>query len=81
MFTKKCIQKIFVFYDKYRKIMYTIKKRTSKRTKQNGYMYTDNKSSCEKKIYYSFKQHTTQTFTFADITASFKTPKKSWRPY
>ena len=29
--------------------MYTIKKRTSKRIKQNGYMYTDNKSSCEKK--------------------------------
>ena len=60
--------------------MYTIKKRTSKRLKQNGYMYTDNKSSFEL-IYYSFKQHTTQMFTFEDITASFKNPKKSWRPY
>lgn len=69
---------MFVFYDEYRKIMSTIKKRTSKRIKQNGYMYTDNKSSFEKK---KFRQHTTNVYIkkrvcFADITASFKTPKK-----
>ena len=40
--------KIFVFSDKYRK-----KKHTSKRIKQNGYMYTDKKSSFEKKVIHS----------------------------
>ena len=71
---QKCIQqkiipastlyraKIFVFYDKYRKIMYTIKKRTSKRLKQNGYMYTDNKSSFEKNILFIQTAYNTNVY-------------------
>lgn len=75
---------MFVFYDEYRKIMSTIKKRTSKRIKQNGYMYTNNKSSFEKKkiqTAYNTNVYIKKRVCFADITASFKTPKKSWRPY